>query len=672
MMARVLCALSVTALPLMASSAHAADRPTSRSALIARLDTIAGAMLSQRAAAVARIGTPAAADARKAMVRAKILKLIGGLPPRTAPLAARITGSFAGNGFRVEKLMFDAVPGQHVTANLFVPNSGKGPFPAVIIAPGHGPTGKLGSYGFAASFARNGFVALAYDIVGEGERMEYWDAMTGRSRGERPTGDHSIAAFQTMLTGDNVARYFINEEMRGIDYLVSRPDVDKTRIGAFGCSGGGTATAYIAALDDRVKAAAVACYVDDFKHVLAGPGVQDAEQSIPGFIAAGLDLPDWVELAAPKPYAVISTTEDMFPFDGAKAAVAEARGFWGAYGKADRLEWFTGPGPHGAITPMAGKIIDFFRRNLGASGPAIPFERLQPPRPEDTFVTATGQIATSGGGTTLSDINRARAKTRPVAAPSIALVRERIRDRTGAVAMPGSAPDADTGETGRLTLALPNGPLDARIKQPSARSNRVMILLDPATPLDVQASGNGRLSKLALGGWTVIALQPRGTDGSEEIKSSLVGDQNLLALRAMLVGKTLTGIRIDDIIGTIDWVRKAQPDAAITLVGIGTMGPVALQAAALDSRIASVRMIGSQLSLRDAVDRPIARDLPAIAVPGMLAAYDLPDAIRALDQRPLDIEAPVDPVGVPLRAADVTRLTPQRANVRYSPIVELP
>jgi cephalosporin-C deacetylase-like acetyl esterase len=671
MTARVLCALSVIAVPLMSLSAQAADRPTSRSALIARLDATADTYLAERAAAVAKINTPAAANARKAIVRAKILKLIGGLPPRTGPLAAHITGSFAGNGFRVEKLIFDAMPGQHITANLFVP-TGKGPFPAVIIAPGHGPTGKLGSYGFAASFARNGFVALAYDIVGEGERMEYWDPMTGRSRGERPTGDHSIAAFQTMLTGDNVARYFINEEMRGIDYLVSLPDVDKARIGAFGCSGGGTATAYIAALDDRVKAAAVACYVDDFNHVLAGPGVQDAEQSIPGFIAAGLDLPDWVELAAPKPYAVISTTEDMFPFEGAKAAVAEARGFWGAYGKAERLEWYTGPGPHGAITPMADKIIDFFRRNLDASGPTTPFERLQPPRPEDTFVTATGQIATSGGGTTLSDINRARAKALTPAAPSIASVRERIRERTGAIATPGAAPDVESSNTGHLTLALANGPLEAEIKQPSARSNRVMILLDPVTPLDKQAAANGQMAKLAIGGWTVIALQPRGADGSEEIKSSLVGDQNLLSLRAMLVGKTLTGIRIDDIIGTVDWVEKTTPDATITLVGIGTMGPVALQASALDPRISSVRMIGSQLSLRDTVERPIARDLPAIGVPGMLTAYDLPDVVRALDQRPLDIEAPVDPVGVPLRATDVTRLTPKRASVRYSPVVELP
>ena len=640
----------------------------SRSALIARLDKVADAMLDARAAKVATIATPAAADARKAWVKAEILKRIGGLPPRNGPLNAKVTGSFVGKGFRVEKVMFDAMPGQHITANLFVPTNGKGPFPAIIIAPGHGPNGKAGNYAFAASFARNGFVALAYDIVGEGERMEYWDPMTGRSRGERPTGDHSIAGFQTLLTGDSLARYFVNESMRGIDYLVSRREVDATRIGAFGCSGGGTATAYVAAMDDRVQAAGVACYVNDFKHLLAGPGPQDGEQSIAGFISAGLDLPDWVELAAPKPYAVISTTEDMFPFEGAKAAVAEAKGFWGAYGKANRLEWYTGPGPHGAITPMADKIIDFFRRNLKASGPVVPFERLAPPPPADLFVTPTGQIATSGGGTTLSDINRARARAilTPVASPDV--VRAKIRQLTGATTTGTNAPKVVASDGGRVTLGLSNGPIEARVASPAKPSGRIMLLLDPTQALEALAAPNGRMARLAAAGWTVVALQPRGTDGTEEVKSALVGDQNLLALRALLIGETLTGIQIDDVIDAVGWAATLEPGGRVTVVGVGTTGPVVLQAAALDPRIAAVRLIGAPLSFRDAVDRPIARDLPDYALPGVLKAYELRDVVRALDGRPVEIVAPVDAVGVPLRQSDVFRLLPKGATWRWSAV----
>jgi hypothetical protein len=128
--------LIVAALMLVAA-VPAAAKDDSRRALIARLGAIADARLEARAAEIAKIATPAAADARKAWVRARILQRIGGLPPRTAPLAAKVTGRFAGQGFRVEKVMFDAMPGQHITANLFVPTASKGPVhcngPAVLV-----------------------------------------------------------------------------------------------------------------------------------------------------------------------------------------------------------------------------------------------------------------------------------------------------------------------------------------------------------------------------------------------------------------------------------------------------------------------------------------------------------------------------------------------------------
>jgi hypothetical protein len=91
-----------------------------------------------------------------------------------------------------------------------------------------------------------------------------------------------------------------------------------------------------------------------------------------------------------------------------------------------------------------------------------------------------------------------------------------------------------------------------------------------------------------------------------------------------------------------------------------------LQAAALDPRIAAVRLTGSQLSFRDAVERPIARDLPAIGMPGVLKAYDLSDVVRALDGRPVELIAPVDPVGAPLREAEVQRLMPKGTTWTWS------
>ena len=202
--------------------------------------------------------------------------------------------------------------------------------------------------------------------------------------------------------------------MRAIDYLSARTDIDAQRIGAFGCSGGGTVTAYLAAFDPRVKAAASACYITAFQDLLVAPtGVQEAEQTIPGFIAAGFDFADWVELAAPRAYAIVSTKDDMFPFAGAQRSYQEAQRFYGLFGAADQLQWITGPGRHGALTPVHPDILAFFARALKGSTEAPTYTRLTPDKPADLACTPTGQVANSLGGATIAAII---AKVRPVEA----------------------------------------------------------------------------------------------------------------------------------------------------------------------------------------------------------------------------------------------------------------
>ena len=635
--------------------------PVTRTPLIAALNRIAATDEAARRETVSAIRSEAEFAARQQNVRQKILGLLGSLPTDHPPLAARVTHTIHEEGFDVETVIYDSEPGQHITADLFVP-AGPGRHPAVIISPGHGPNGKAGDYSFAANFARNGIVALAWDIVGEGERREYFDPIIGTSRAERPTGDHSVAAFQSLVTGLPIASRFLRDAMRGVDFLASRAEVDPNRIGAFGCSGGGTMTAYLGALDPRVKAVATACYVTDFDHLLSSIGPQDGEQSIPGFIAAGLDIADWVELAAPKPYAVISTTEDMFPFAGATAAVNEARRFWALDGAADRFHWFTGPGPHGAIAPMGDKIIDFFRGVLDAHGPVRPFKALRPDDPYQLNATASGQLSTSPRpgktmGTLAAERAAAVAQKTP---PNAAAIAGAIRHLAGVSAAP---PEATlSGDTLRIAAAI--GPIDAKIVRPEGSASRAVLLL-----------GTGRLAQtraktLAAQGAEVVLLTPRGADGSEEVKAQIVGNENLLALRAMLVGKTLTGLRLDDALGALGWL-KSNVKAPLSIEGIGEAGPVALQAALLDPDVASVRAIASQLSIRAAIDRPMQRDLAPIAVPGMLATYDLPDVVAALAPRPVEFDAPIDAVGIPLRHVDYRKLLgtalAEDPRVRFSP-----
>lgn len=658
-----LCAAALVAAPLPAvAQIGATTPPVTRAPLIDALNRLAAQDEATRRATVAAIGTREQVAARQAHVRKTILGLLGGLPTDHPPLAARVTHTIHQDGFYVETVIYDAEPGEHITADLFVPAQSPGRHPAVIISPGHGPNGKAGDYAFAANFARNGFVALTWDIVDQGERREYFDPVIGTSRAERPTGAHSVATFQSLVTGVPIGARFLRDAMRGVDFLASRPEVDSNRIGAFGCSGGGTATAYLGAIDARVKAVATACYVTDFDHLLAGIGPQDGEQSIPGFIAAGLDIVDWVELAAPKPYAVISTTEDMFPFAGAKAAVAEARRFWEIDGAADRFQWFTGPGPHGAITPMADKIIGFFRDALKVDAPAQSFAALRPDDPAQLNATETGQLSTSPApGKTMATLAAERAAAiAPKARPSAATVAAAIRRLANVSPTPPTAAlDGDT-----LKIAAPIGSIDAKVMKPVGSPTSAVLLLGAGRLAEMRAKA------LAAAGAEVVILAPRGADGNEEVKAEIVGNENLLALRAMLVGQTLTGLRIDDALGALAWL-EVNVQAPLSIEGLSEAGPIALQAALLDPKVSAVRAVGSQISVNAAVDRPMQRELAPIAVPGMLAAYDIPDVIAALAPRRVDLLAPIDPVGMPLQRADLgTLLGPALAadpRVRFSP-----
>jgi dienelactone hydrolase len=529
---------------ILAGSAAASDAETPRAQLITYLNAIAQRDLGERGRALAKIDTRAKAQQRKERSREKILQLIGGLPDTRAPLSARETGVLSGDGFQVEKVIYDSLPGFHVTADVCVPE-GSGPFPAVLLTPGHYPAGKLSDYSLCGNLARNGIVGLAYDPIGEGERLQYYDPDLEASKVGGPTAEHSLASVQTLLIGDHVSRYFIWDAMRGIDYLASRRDVNTGEIGAFGCSGGGTVTAYLAALDNRVKAAVSACYITSFQALLNSPtGVQEAEQSIPDFIKDGFDFADWVEMAAPKPYAIVSTTEDMFPFAGARQSYEEAKRVYGLYGAADRLHWITGPGRHGALGPLYPEILAFFVHYLKGGSVETAFKRLMPVDPGDILCTKTGQVSTSLGGETIYSLNRKRAAILLPHAHAItteteiinlqARIRQEIRGIAAVSATLEAAPpqvavlkseprehyrietislESERGINVTGLAAIPNG---------SGRKPAVLML--DSRPDDAISAAGTDLDRLANSGHVVFLLHPRPSQpGTESLKSQLTG-----------------------------------------------------------------------------------------------------------------------------------------------------
>jgi Acetyl xylan esterase (AXE1) len=686
------------------------------------LDGFATQDEAARAITVAAIHTRAQALARQAHVRAQILSLIGALPQRT-PLNARTLGETQADGFRIRKVIFESQPNFFVTALLYVPDGAPagGKRAAIIMSPGHAPSGKAGDAPVAAIFARNGFIVLSYDPIGQGERLQYPDpAKPGSSLAMRPTGEHGEASLQPMLIGDTFARYEVWDAMRGVDFLASLPNVDPHRIGALGCSGGGTITALTGALDTRIAAIGTACYITSFDTLLPALGPQDAEQSTPRFISSGLGFPDWIELAAPRPYAVLSTYSDMFPFAGARTTVIEARRFYSLFDPASagtppggaapsipptpagpalnvdttngispqaRLQWITGPGGHAALMPIMGDIIGFFLRNLqpdaDADYPFLPAGNgpraamtLIANLPKDAFqVTPTGQVATSDPDcATVYTLNKKRAaQLVPAHRPPIAFdqLGTIIRNVTGADAKPGASkfdPAFLAAKSGPLDFPTAGGlHLEADLAVPSApRHHPAVLLLVPSSirGSDALAHANqARFESLVAQGNVVLALTPRPSPpGTDDMKAPLLGPFYLLSLRADMVGRTLVGLRADDVIRAVDYLadRGDVDPGRISADASGHMGLVLLHAGVLDRRIRRIDINHVLTSYRSLIDAPLPTGAPEDVLPGVLLHYDIPDLVRELGVRLTETD--------PLSGADDLSQSSTPLNAISSPI----
>ena len=352
-------------------------------------------------------------------VRRRIVELVGGIPATTGPVNAKSFDSIKEDGFTIENIAYESCPNYWVTANVYVP-TGKGPFPAMIIAPGHG-AGKASQYTWSANFARAGVLVLSIDPMGQGERMQHWDDELGRSKLEG-SGDHEHANQTALLIGHHIARYWFADGIRGVDYLIARPDVIADRIGTFGCSGGGTAAAYLAAMEPRIRVAAAASYITSFTELLPGNGPQDAEQTLPGFIAEGLDFADWVELAAPRPYAIVAFEKDFFPIDGAKRTFAEAQRIYSLYGMEKNLRLIHGQGGHCNLGPVTDQLMAFLMSHLFPSEKidVQKFQQIRPTHLDRLTVTPTGQVSTSLNSLTVEAIARRDAAKLMANAPVIA------------------------------------------------------------------------------------------------------------------------------------------------------------------------------------------------------------------------------------------------------------
>jgi hypothetical protein len=341
------------------------------------------------------VATVAAVRERQEKVRRFVIASLGGLPSSDTPLNPRVTGTVEGDGFRIEKIIFESRPHHYVTANLYLPlNRPAGRSAAVLFLSGHHDTAKVvGEYqNVCQTLARAGLIVLSQDPVGQGERLSYFDPATKSNPVGIGTRDHDYAGIQARFVGDTIGRYMLHDAMRGIDYLISRPEVDPARIGVTGNSGGGTQTSLVMLADPRIAAAAPVTFIMNRESYQRTGQPQDAEQIWPGFTGARFDHEDILLAVAPKPVCVLAVTSDFFPIEGTRRTVTRARRLWELADRGEALELVEDDSTHAYTPKLARTAARFFAQHL--LGKKVDFTGFEPKAfpPEQLYATKSGQV----------------------------------------------------------------------------------------------------------------------------------------------------------------------------------------------------------------------------------------------------------------------------------------
>ena len=333
-------------------------------------------------------------EERREHLRQKFIKAIGGLPPMDTPLKAVVTGVAQCAGCRVEKVIFESRPKNYVTANLYIPDGIQQRTGAVLFLCGHFELAKHAEeyHVVCRHLAQAGLVVLAQDPIGQGERLSYYNRKLKETTVEWGVAEHTYAGHQCLMLGDSIARFFVHDAMRGIDYLCSRPEVDPQRIGVTGNSGGGTQTSLVMVCDKRVAAAAPTTFIMSRRAYQETESAQDLEQVWPRMSSLGFDHEDILLAMAPKPVLVNAVAYDFFPIEGTRSTVARVRRFWAMYGRPENLHLMEDLSDHHYTPALAKESARFFALHL-LGRDTVSFENPVVPLPSrQLWCTQSGQV----------------------------------------------------------------------------------------------------------------------------------------------------------------------------------------------------------------------------------------------------------------------------------------
>jgi pimeloyl-ACP methyl ester carboxylesterase len=561
--------------------------------------------------------------------------------------------------------LYESQPRLFVSANLYVPE-GRGPFPAVLFQSGHSWEGKAyPSYQRCCQgLAQLGFVVLAFDPIGQGERINYLDASGIHSRLSSCDAEHTVPGKQMILFGDSCTRLQLWDAIRSLDYLVSFPFVDSRRVASVGHSGGGTLTMLLSAADERLTAAAVC--MGNTENMIASPfrspgATDDAEQNFVYSGPAGFDRWDLFYPFAPKPMLIWPSDRDFYATyspDYIANGWKEYQRLQTVYQKLarpDHLAWADTPLPHALAYDSRLLVYNWFNRWLNNENKPLEKEPPVQPEPVSTlWATTDGSVVRSLNSATPHGFIQSRGAQRspapladvlklgkPVEASSAATI-GRVQSRDIEVEVLEVSSDPAVWLPAYLLIGDKTSPkkpvllvLDDTAHDRLWFAPEVDQVLSEESPVICTAEVRG-----------IGALMPEFSPGAADYESWHQQEENY-AWGSLALGKSLVSQRVTDILALVASLRKhpATSSRQIYVAALGRLTVPALFAAALEPTIQGLYLAGGLASFQSLVDTETPQYPFANFVPGLLNHTDLPEIAASIAPRKLILAGSVDAQG---------------------------
>lgn len=567
-------------------------------------------------------------------LRQQYLDMLGLHPlPEKTELKPKVTGTVARGDVVIEKLHFQSMPGLYVTGNLYRPKEVKGPLPTILYVCGHSGRGRDGNktafQDHGMWFARNGYVCLVIDTLQLGE-------VKGVHHGTynlKKWWWHSLAYTPAGVECWN--------GIRAIDYLVTRKDVDKDRIGVTGISGGGAVTIWISAADERVKVAVPVSGMSDLRSYVSNKVVNGHCDCMFLVNLYGWEWTTIAALIAPRPMLFANSDNDrIFPMDGNRRIIERLRTLYKLYDKADLVDEHVSKGGHDYRPDLRVAIFSFFNKHLKGDKSAAKDADDKPLAGKELRVFPDDSDLPKDSINDRIDESFIRQALvappiRGEFAPWKANLLHRLRDTTfrsfperlpRAVAIGSSVAKTKGGLSGHYLY--PEWDVQTFLSLPVREAPRtgkgLLVVLGEGEDVNGLPAWLAERPK----DHEVRLLFPRGTG---PVAWERKDPPNYVARSFALLGETVDQGRVRDVVAAVRWLQQEETPREWVVAGRGEAGVIAAYAALFEPSI----------------DGVIASDPPASHKKGphflgVLRVLDVPEAMGLLAPRRLTLTGDVD------------------------------